>query len=76
MSRPVELLKAAVILVLGIAMVAAPSIGDEGSEDYWTWPHLVVWAWSRPLGLLFTAVGLIGVYALTVAARKAPAPAT
>jgi hypothetical protein len=77
MSRPVELLKAAVILVLGVAMVLAPSLYDEDAADYWTFPRLLAWAWSRPLGILFTVVGLIGVYAVGVAAgRKAPGAAT
>jgi hypothetical protein len=69
-SRPVELLKAAVILALGLAMVIAPSIYDENAMDYWTVPRVLVWAWSRPLGILFTIVGLIGVYALTIATRR------
>jgi hypothetical protein len=75
MAKPVELLKAAVILALGVAMVVAPSVYDEGAEDYWTVPRLLAWAWSRPLGILFTVVGLIGVYALAVAGRRAPATA-
>jgi hypothetical protein len=75
MSRPLELLKAAVILALGVAMVAAPSIYDEDALDYSTIPRLLAWAWSRPLGVLFTVVGLVGVYALTVAARRTPATA-
>jgi hypothetical protein len=72
MSRPIELLKAAVILVLGVAMVVAPSVYDEDAADYWTFPRLLAWAWSRPLGILFTVIGLIGVYAVGIAAARKP----
>jgi hypothetical protein len=70
MSRTMELAKAVVILALGLAMLAAPGIGDEGAEDLWPVPKLAAWAWSRPLGVVFTAVGLVGLYALTAATTR------
>ena len=70
--RPLELAKAAIILVLGLAMIVAPSIGDDDAESYWTMPRLLAWAWSRPLGVLFTAVGVVGIYVFARVARRAP----
>ena len=73
-SLRTEVLKAVVILALGIAMLAAPGVGDDGGEDRKPILAMLAWAWSRPLGLVFTAVGIVGLYALLVAARRRPAP--
>ena len=72
MTKATELLKAVVILALGIAMVVAPSIGDESAADATTIPRTLAWAWSQPLGVVFVVVGIIGLYALTVARGSRP----
>jgi uncharacterized iron-regulated membrane protein len=59
----IEAYKAIVIAVLGLAMLLAPRIGD-ADEDLTTIPQLLAWAWSVPLGLVFLAAGLIGMYAM------------
>jgi uncharacterized integral membrane protein len=51
-------------------MLLAPHIGD-ANEDLTTIPKLLAWAWSRPLGVVFLAAGLIGMYAMYMTSGKA-----
>ncbi len=64
--RPgVEAYKATGVAVLGLAMLAAPGLGKPDEE--WgvdTTLTLLAWAWSRPLGGVFLACGLVGMYAM------------
>jgi uncharacterized iron-regulated membrane protein len=68
--RPgIEAYKAIVIAVLGLAMLVAPHVGD-ASEDLTTIPKLLAWAWSMPLGVVFLAAGLTGMYAMYMTSGK------
>jgi uncharacterized iron-regulated membrane protein len=64
-----EAYKAVVVAVLGLAMVLAPHVGD-ANEDLTTIPKLLAWAWSTPLGVVFLAAGLIGMYAMYTTTGK------
>jgi uncharacterized iron-regulated membrane protein len=64
-----EAYKAVVVAVLGLAMVLAPHVGD-ANEDLTTIPKLLAWAWSTPLGVVFLAAGLIGMYAMYTTSGK------
>ena len=66
-----EAYKAAGIAVLGLAMLVAPALGNPDKE--WgvdTTLTLLAWAWSRPLGVVFLAAGLIGMYAMYMTSGK------
>jgi hypothetical protein len=65
----IEAYKAIVIAVLGLAMLLAPHIGD-ANEELTTIPKLLAWAWSTPLGAVFLAAGLIGMYAMYMTSGK------
>jgi uncharacterized iron-regulated membrane protein/uncharacterized integral membrane protein len=66
----IEAYKAIVVAVVGLAMLLAPHIGD-ANEDLTTLPKLLAWAWSTPLGVVFLAAGLIGMYAMYMTSGKA-----
>jgi uncharacterized iron-regulated membrane protein len=65
----IEAYKAIVIAVLGLAMLLSPHIGD-ADEELTTIPQLLAWAWSTPLGVVFLAAGLIGMYAMYMTSGK------
>jgi uncharacterized iron-regulated membrane protein len=68
--RPgLEAYKAIAIAVLGLAMLLSPHIGD-ANEDLTTIPKLLAWAWSTPLGVVFLAAGLVGMYAMYMTSGK------
>jgi uncharacterized iron-regulated membrane protein len=61
----------AYIAVLGLSMLVAPGLGKPDEE--WgvnTTLTLLAWAWSRPLGVVFLAAGLIGMYAMYMTSGK------
>jgi uncharacterized iron-regulated membrane protein len=63
-ERPgIEAVKAALIAVAGLAMLAGPHIGDD-DETLGALGKTVAWAWSVPVGVVFLAVGLIGLTAI------------
>jgi uncharacterized iron-regulated membrane protein len=64
-----EACKAIVVGVLGLTMLLAPHIGD-GAEQPGAIAGLLAWAWSRPLGVVFLAAGLIGMYAMYMTSGK------
>lgn len=60
-----EACKAVAVATLGLFMVVAPGIGNPDEE--WgvdTTLTLLAWAWSRPLGAVLLAAGLVGMYAM------------
>ena len=66
-----EAYKAVIAATLGLFMLVAPGIGNPDEE--WgvnTTLTLLAWAWSRPLGVVFLAVGLIGMYAMYMTSGK------
>jgi hypothetical protein len=66
-----EAYKATGIAVLGLSMLVAPGLGKPDEE--WgvnTTLTLLAWAWSRPLGVVFLAAGLIGMYAMYMTSGK------
>jgi uncharacterized iron-regulated membrane protein/uncharacterized integral membrane protein len=65
----IEVYKAIVIAVLGLAMLLAPDIGD-ANDDLTTIAKLLAWAWSTPLGVVFLTAGLIGMYAMYMTSGK------
>lgn len=65
----IEAYKAVVVAVLGLAMLLAPHIGD-GAEEPGAFAGLLAWAWSTPLGVVFLAAGLIGMYAMYMTSGK------
>jgi uncharacterized iron-regulated membrane protein len=68
--RPgIEAYKAVLIAVLGLAMLLAPHIGDEAQKPG-VIAGLLAWAWSTPLGIVFLAAGLIGMYAMYMTSGK------
>lgn len=74
MPTRTELTKIILIGAAGVAMLAFPRLGGD-SEDLPTFPRLLVWAWSRPLGALLVLVALTGIAAF-LRARHRPRPAT
>jgi uncharacterized iron-regulated membrane protein len=66
----IEAYKAILVAVLGLAMLLAPHIGD-ADDGLTTIPKLLAWAWSTPLGVVFLAAGLIGMYAMYMTSGKA-----
>ena len=64
LERPgIEAVKAALIAVAGLAMIAGPNIAD-GDESLGALGSTLEWAWSVPLGVVFLAAGLIGLKAI------------
>ncbi len=70
--RPgIELYKAAAVTVIGVFMLAAPGIGTfEPGPGGASTANLLAWGWSWPLGIVFLACGLIGMYAMYTTAGK------
>ena len=63
--------KACGIAAVGLAMLAAPGLGKPDEEfGVNTTLTLLAWAWSRPLGVVFLAAGLVGMYAMYMNAGK------
>lgn len=64
--RPgIEMYKAAAVTAVGVFMLAAPGIGTfEPGPGGASTANLLAWAWSWPLGIVFVACGLIGMYAM------------
>lgn len=56
------LARAAAIAALGVAMILTPALGE--GRELGALPRAMTWAWSRPLGLAFMVLGLIGVAAM------------
>ena len=67
----VEAYKAVGVATLGLAMLVAPALGKPYEE--WgvnTTVTLLAWAWSRPLGLVLLACGVVGMYAMYMTSGK------
>lgn len=60
-----EASKATAFATLGLFMLVAPGLGNPDEKaGVNTTLTLLAWAWSRPLGAVFLAAGLIGMYAM------------
>ena len=60
-----EASKATAVATLGLFMLVAPGLGNPDEKaGVNTTLTLLAWAWSRPLGAVFLAAGLIGMYAM------------
>lgn len=67
----VEAYKAVGVATLGLFMLVAPGVGNPDEEaGVNTMLTLLAWAWSRPLGVVFLAAGLVGMYAMYMTSGK------
>lgn len=68
----IEAYKAVGVTTIGMFMLVAPGLGNPDEESgVNTMLTILAWAWSRPLGIVFLAAGLIGIYAMYVTDGKA-----